>query len=99
MHPTILSGDVTPSSLGLIPPPPPLHIPSSLNESKDNDLLNTTTDINDDGSASDSSISGNNELIRDDGPIPLTCDRGSNNKKIFFMKIKINIIYLCRMLQ
>jgi hypothetical protein len=72
IHPTILSGDVTPSSLNL---PPPLLIPSSsLNESKDNDL--STTDIMDDGNTSDSSINGNNENICDDGPAPLTCDRG-----------------------
>jgi hypothetical protein len=71
IHPTILSGDVTPSSLSL---PPPLLIPSSLNESKDNDLL--TTDITEDGNISDSSINGNNELVCDDGPVPSTCERG-----------------------
>ncbi len=71
IHPTILSGDVTPSSLNL---PPPLLIPSSLNESKDNDLL--TTDISDDGNISDNSTNGNNEIICDDGPTPLQCDRG-----------------------
>lgn len=71
MHPTMLSGDVTPSSLNL---PPPLLIPSSLNDSKDNDLL--TADINDDGNISDSSVNGNQEVIADDGPTPLTCERG-----------------------
>jgi hypothetical protein len=30
----------------------------------------------DDGNTSDSSINGNNENICDDGPAPLTCDRG-----------------------
>ncbi|CAF3675846.1 unnamed protein product [Adineta steineri] len=75
IHPTILSGDVTPSSLCL---PPPLLIPSSLNESKDNDLL--TTDINDDGNTSDSSTNGNNEIICDEGPMPLPCERECYNK-------------------
>ena len=73
--------NTTPQHLHNAPPTPPLLIPSSLNESIDNDLL-TTTDINDDGSASDSSINGNTELVCDNGPIPLTCDRGSN-KKLF----------------
>jgi hypothetical protein len=71
IHPTILSGDVTPSSHSL---PPPLLIPSSLNESKDNDLL--TTDIPDDGNTSDSSTNANTEIICDDGPTPSTCERG-----------------------
>jgi hypothetical protein len=74
IHPTILSGDVTPSSHTL-PPPPPLLIPSTLNDTRDNDLL-TTTDINDDGNTSDSSANGNHEWSGDDGPVPLTCDRG-----------------------
>lgn len=68
----MLSGDVTPSSLNL--GPPPLLIPSSLNDSKDNDLL--TTDISDDGNISDSSTSGNHEINNDDGPTPLTCEKG-----------------------
>jgi arginine-glutamic acid dipeptide repeat-containing protein len=38
--------------------------------SKDNDLSN------DDGNISDSSTNGNQELICDEGPPPLTCDRG-----------------------
>ncbi|CAF0776010.1 unnamed protein product [Rotaria sp. Silwood1] len=83
IHPTILSGDVTPSSLCLppptsIPPPPPLLIQSSLNESKDNDSL--TNDITDDGNISDSSMSGNHEIIADEGPAPLTCERECYNK-------------------
>ncbi|CAF0726477.1 unnamed protein product [Rotaria sordida] len=83
IHPTILSGDVTPSSLNLpsttsAPPPPPLLIPSSLNESKDNDSL--TTDMTDDGNISDSSMSGNHEISSDSGPAPLTCERECYNK-------------------
>lgn len=50
-------------------------IPSALNESKDNDLL-TTADINDDGNTSDSSASAQHEVICDDGPVPLACERG-----------------------
>lgn len=78
IHPTILSGDVTPSSLAV--PPPPLIIPSTINDSKDNDLLLTTTDINEDGNTSDSSTNGTQELIQDDGPTPLTCEREFYNK-------------------
>lgn len=73
IHPTILSGDVTPSCFAV--PPTSLIIPSTLNESKDNDLL-TTTDINDDGNTSDSSTNDNHEIICDDGPVPLTCEKG-----------------------
>ncbi|CAF3940377.1 unnamed protein product, partial [Rotaria sp. Silwood1] len=73
---------LSPSSLCLppptsIPPPPPLLIQSSLNESKDNDSL--TNDITDDGNISDSSMSGNHEIIADEGPAPLTCERGEDN--------------------
>lgn len=74
MHPTILSGDVTPSSLSLQLPPPPLLIPSTLNESKDNDSL--TADINEDGNVSDSSTNTNQDIICDDGPAPLISDKG-----------------------
>ncbi|CAF1085263.1 unnamed protein product [Adineta ricciae] len=77
MHPTILSGDVTPSS-SLSIPPPPLLIPSSLHESKDNDLL--TTDIPDDGNTSDNSANGTSEVNHDDGPAPMLCERECYNK-------------------
>ena len=70
-HPTILSGDVTPSSSHNLPPPPLI---SSLNESKDNDLL--TTDIPDDGNTSDTSTNGNPERQCDSGPTPIACERG-----------------------
>ena len=65
MHPTILSGDVTPST--------------TLNESRDNDLT-ATTDITDDENLSDSSTNTNNEINCDDGPAPLTCDRECYNR-------------------
>lgn len=69
---------MTPSSSSLAPPPPPLLIPSSsLNQSKDIDL--STTDIPDDGNMSDSSATGSTEIICDDGPPPVTCDRGETN--------------------
>jgi arginine-glutamic acid dipeptide repeat-containing protein len=55
IHPTILSGDVTP-----------------IISSKDNDLSN------DDGNISDSSTNPNQEFICDDGPTPLTCDKGKD---------------------
>ena len=71
MHPTILSGDVTPSSLNI---PSPHLVSSSLNESKDKNLL--TTDITDDGNTSDSSINDNHESSDDRETPPLKCEKG-----------------------
>lgn len=89
MHPTILSGDVTPTSLN--PSLSSLTIPSGSNEGKDTDLQ-TSTDINDDGNISDNSANDSHDIVADDGPVPVACDRGKK-KNVLFILIDIAILF------